>query len=131
MKKHLQALLIGLVLIAGMAGCAQVEETPPPTETTTPLVETETATATVQPTDTSQPPLVILLAPAQGWGEDHTAVEQAAVSRGLLFEVRQEMTLGDAPQNLRTVVSFGNNPGLEELISGLPQVQFLVVGGEA
>lgn len=126
MRKHLQALCIGLVLVAGIAGCAQVEEPPPPTETAAPLVET--ATATVQPTETSQPPLVILLAPAQGWGEDHTAVEQAAVSRGLLFEVRQEMTLEDAPQNLRAVVSFGSIPGLDVLISGLPQVQFLALG---
>ena len=127
MKKNIQVFWMSLILIAGLAGCGQAEELPPPpTETTAPMIET--AIPTVQPTDTSQPPMVVLLSPAQGWGEDHTAVEQAANARGLVLDIRQEMTLEEAPQNLRAVVSFGNLPGLEGLISGLPQVQFLVLG---
>ena len=126
MKKNMQILWMSLILIAGLAGCGQVvEPPPPPTETIAPLIET--ATFTVQPTDTSQPPTVVLLSPAQGWGEDHAAVEQAAAARGWVLDVRQEMSVDEAPQNLRAVVSFGNQPGLEGLIGGLPQVQFLVL----
>lgn len=127
MKKNMQVFWMSLVLIAGLAGCGQAEELPPPpTETTAPMIET--ATPTVQPTDTSQPPTVVLLSPAQGWGDDHTVVEQAVTARGLILDVRQGMALEEAPQNLRAVVSFGNLPGLDGLISGLPQVQFLVLG---
>ena len=125
--KKIQVLWISLILIAGLAACGQAEELPPPpTETTAPLMETPTFT--VLPTDTSQPPTVVLLSPAQGWGEDHAAVEQAVVSRGLVLDVRQGMSLEEAPQNLRAVVSFGNMPGLDGLISGLPEVPFLVIG---
>ncbi len=39
------------------------------------------------------------------------------------------MTLEETPPNLQVVVSDGNQPGLGEMISGLPQVQFIVLGG--
>ncbi|HSG24556.1 MAG TPA: hypothetical protein VLA32_00445 [Anaerolineales bacterium] len=127
MKKNMRVLWMSLILIAGLAGCGQSEELPPPpTETTAPLIET--MTSTVQPTDTSQPPMLVLLSPAQGWGDNHALVEQAAAARGLVLDVRQGMSLEEAPQNLRAVVTFGNMPGLDGLISGLPQVQFLVLG---
>jgi len=126
MKNITRILWISFLVITSLAACAQQDETVLPTDTTVPLVET--STPTTQPTETSQPPLVVMLSPAQGWGDDHAAVEQAALARGMAFEVRQDLTVADAPQNLQLVVSFGEMPGLADLISGLPQVQFFVLG---
>jgi len=126
MKNKTGILWISLLIFMLLAGCAQQTETVPPTNTAAPLIETSTPTQ--PPTQTSLPPVVVLLAPAQGWGEDHAVVEQAAQARGLVLDVRQEMTVEQAPQNLQAVVCFGEMPGLSELIAGLPQVQFVVLG---
>lgn len=121
--------ILGIIfLLIWIAGCSLQQEDPavPPTEMSAPLVATETPLPL--PTETNQPGLVVLLAPAQGWGEQHSLVEQAALERGLAFEIRQEMSVADAPLNLKAVVSFGKAPGLEALVTGFPEVQFVAVG---
>jgi len=110
----------------GLVGCSQQTEPVLPTDTTVPFIETETPTQ--QPTETDLPGLVVLLSPDQGGEEYQVKIEEAATARGLAFEVRQGMTLEEAPQNLRAVVSLGKMSGLEGLISSLPEVQFVVLG---
>jgi hypothetical protein len=121
-------LWISFLFIVGLVGCSQQTEAVLPTDTPVPLVETETPAP--QPTETDLPGLVVLLSQDQNGGEHQVKVEEAAAVHGLAFEVRQGMTVEESPQNLQAVVSLGEMPGLEGLISSLPGVQFVVLGAQ-
>lgn len=122
--------LFGIVLIAVLAGCgAQNGDA-------TPILPSETA-APLPPTDTPQvasetpemPGVVILLSPAQGWGEEQAMVESAVTASGLMLETRQELSVENAPANLQMVVMFGAPANVSDLAAGLPEVTFVGVGG--
>lgn len=123
-------LLFSLIFTIGLAACGAQNgaETPlPPTDSAAPPVPTDTAFI---PTDTPEAlGIVVLLTPAQGWGENYSAVESAVISLGLTLDVRQELTVESAPTNLQMVVMFGAPGNVNDLTAGLPGVKFVGVGG--
>ncbi|MEJ2759789.1 MAG: hypothetical protein P8046_15025 [Anaerolineales bacterium] len=99
------------------------------TDTSPPIEQTATPSPTIEVVE--QPGLVILLASAQAdqarLGEILPTIQEAASRHGLTFEQRESLSLDAVPENLKLVISFSAIEGLQQLIDGLPQVQFVAV----
>jgi hypothetical protein len=133
MKMSTKTRWAGLLLIFWLVSCSQQAEPVLSTETPAPLIETNTPF--VQPTDTSQPGLVILVAP-ENVNLDRVAevvaqVEQSAAARGYRFEIRRDLTPENIPAGLKLVVALSTVDGMSELAAALPQVQFVLIGGDS
>ncbi len=136
MKNHVHRRIILMMFLLGglLGGCSQaVEETPPAvTDTITPVEQPVTPSPTIE--EVEQPGLMVLLASAQAdqsrVGDVSALVQQASSSHGLVFEQRENLSVESAPENLRVVVSIPPVEGLQALIDGLPQVQFVAVDAQ-
>ncbi len=125
---------LGMVLSA----CRSVSPTSQPILTTVPLTSTATLQAspsadpTQAPTETQVAPLAVLLAPV---GSDpvlaeslRSGLEEPITQAGLRWETRTE--LDPLEPGLSLVIALPPDPGIAELASQAPQVQFVTVGME-
>jgi hypothetical protein len=121
-------LLAMLLLILSACSLSALDETATPL----PLTSTTAPDPVVTPeTPVPAAGVVVLLTPAQGWGEDHAAVEAEVTTRGLVLDVRQEMAPTDAPENLRAVVLFDDAPDAAALLAAFPDIPFLSAFGSS
>jgi hypothetical protein len=120
-----------------LPACRSVSPTSQPV-LTVPITSTATlqafpsATPTQSPTETQPAPLAVLLAPV---GSDpvlaesiHSALEEPITQAGLRWETRTE--LDPQEPGLSLVIALPPDPGISELASQAPQVQFVTVGME-
>lgn len=131
-RYHFQWLFI-IILVNSilLASCNHSTQTPttPPTE----YILQPTQTQTLTPTETPQPPLVVLLAPPSS---DSTLVEQLqalvaelAAHSNLRFEVLQTISVSDFNnQDIELAFILPPDPGIGELAAAMPHTQFVAVG---
>lgn len=142
-KKVVCLLVLGLILITGMAACQPQTKPASPTTTiaasgSTPgVLETPVkppvseATQTLTPTRTPVP-VALLLAPP---GSD-TALAQSVetvlaaplAQAGLTLQVVSSLTINELNENLRLVIGLPPDAGMQALAAAAPQVQFLAIG---
>lgn len=101
-----------------------------PVDETPTLQAAASVTPTQLPTETQEPALAVLLAPA---GSDPTQAESLRstlegpiTQAGLRWEVRSDLNPVEA--GLRLVIALPPDPGIADLASTAPQVQFVAVG---
>lgn len=120
--------VISLVLL----GCSDND----PVETTGPTLEEAatalpTGTATLEPTETPQSGLVVLLAPPGASAELADALQgiltDLASQAGLRFQFRQSLSQVEL-ENAQVVVVLSPDPGVTALAESAPDIQFLAVG---
>lgn len=122
-----------LVILLGCNSASTEISTPGalPAETDAPLV---TSVATDMPTATPTAPagLVILLIPAEADEQQaatlQTMLAELAAQEGLRFETRQAVQPGELDTSVRLVVVLAPDPGVQNLASASPAIQFLAVG---
>jgi hypothetical protein len=125
--------MIPLVMV--LSACRSVSPTSQPIRTV-PVISTATlqapasATPAQVPTETQPAPLAVLLAPV---GSDpvlaeslSAALEEPITQAGLRWEMRTE--LDPQEPGLMLVIALPPDPGIAELASQAPQVQFVTVG---
>jgi hypothetical protein len=135
-QRFIKIIHLGMIffLWIGLAGCnspSPIEPTEPPVLETSPAA-LPTATATMAPTPTAQPPLVILFAPQ---GSDPAQLEglQAVLTDltakdGLRFETRKEIVEGGIDESVQLVVVLPPYPEIAQLAALYPQTNFLAIG---
>jgi hypothetical protein len=123
-----------VLVFIGLVGCNSSPTTVPtetPVPTTNP-VGIPTATQTLTPTATSEPSLVILLAPP---GSDLSQLEELqpvldklASESGMRLETRKEIVEGGINLSVKLVVVLPPYQGLSDLALRFPETNFLAVG---
>ena len=124
MKARFTILFIVLALTLAACGGSEtpvvVVDTPIPTET---VVDAPILTAT--PTV----PLAVLVLPADMDTETsnlyQTTVYDLTQASGMRFQLRNTFTLSDIEPGLKIVIVFPPDPGIVEIASSAPDVQFL------
>jgi hypothetical protein len=116
-------LMVGLVLTA-CAGANEPAASPTPIPTDTPIVP---------PTLTPTPavPLAVLVLPADMDTETSDIYQKTVYdltqASGMRFQVRNSFTLADLEPGLKIVIALPPDPGIMELASAAPDVQFLTI----
>lgn len=126
-------LVIFGILVAGifLASCNLSPQTP--TITPTEIVILPTVTQTAAPTETPQPPLVVLLAPISSDQNlaDHlkTLLSELATQADLRFQVEQTLSADDFNANdIKVIFVLPPDPGVSAMAAESPQTQFVAVG---
>ena len=136
MRRLIKIIHLGMIffLWIGVAGCnpsSTVEPTEPPVLETSPAA-LPTATSTMVPTPTTQPPLVILLVPPGSdsvqLGELQAVLADLTSRDGLRFETRKEIIEGGIDESVQLVVILPPYPEIVELAALYPQTNFLAIG---
>jgi hypothetical protein len=129
MKNAQRSLLLLLLISLLLAGCNLAGET---NDNVGPIATETTAVVTTAPTETTAPPVMILLA---GPDSDPTKLNEAvsvmgtlATENGMVFEHRQILAAESAPDNLGLVVVLPPANGLQELAAAQPAARFLALG---
>lgn len=116
-------IVVGIVLTA-CAGANGPDASPTPIPTDTPLVP-----PTLTPTPTV--PLAVLVLPAEMDTETSEIYQKTVYdltqASGMRFQVRNSFTLADLEPGLKVVVALPPDPGIVELASAAPDVQFLAI----
>lgn len=120
-----------LIVLIFLAGCNLTGNVTPsePAATTLPVTEAPTELASATPGT----PLAILIIPVDMAQEQsnlyQTTINELAQASGFRFQVRNSLSSAEIEleSNLKIVVAFPPDPGLAELASAAPQVQFLGV----
>ncbi|MBN1537076.1 MAG: hypothetical protein JW908_10125 [Anaerolineales bacterium] len=114
-----------------LTGCDPITQTA--TATSTEIVLPPTATSTIAPSETPQPPWVVLLAPS---GADAALIEDLqilledrAAQAGFRFEVVQTLSPDDFfTQDIKVVFVLPPDPGVSILAAAAKQTQFVAIG---
>ena len=120
-----------LIVLIFLAGCASTGNKTPTETASTALPPTEAPTDVV--TATPGTPLAILIIPIDLPQEQsnlyQTILSDLAQASGMRFQVRNSLSSAEIEleSNLKVVVAFPPDPGLEELANAATQVQFLGV----
>ena len=120
-----------IILLIFLTGCALSGNNTPTEPATTGLPPTEAATNVA--TATPGNPLAILIIPVDMPQEQsnlyQTTLNDLAQTSGMRFQVRNSLSSAEIEleTNLKVVVALPPDPGLTELASAAPQVQFLGV----
>jgi hypothetical protein len=121
-----------LIVLFLLAGCTIGGNKTPAVPTASDLPASETPTETAA-TATPGTPLVILVLPGNMDQEQsnlyQTTINDLAQASGMRFQVRNSLSSAEIEleTNLKIVVALPPDPGLAELASAAPQVQFLGV----
>jgi hypothetical protein len=120
-----------LVLLLLLAGCVLPGAKTPTDSAPTSLPATAEPTQVLTPTPGT--PLAILVIPADMPQSEsnlyQTTINELAQASGLRFQLRNSLSSAEIVQepSLKVVVAFPPDPGLTELASAAPQVQFLAI----
>jgi hypothetical protein len=116
-------IVVGL-LVSACAGTNDPAASPTSIPTDTPVVP---------PTPTSTPtvPLAVLVLPVEMDTESseiyQKTVYDLSQASGMRFQLRNSLTLADLEPGLKVVVAFPPDPGIVELATAAPDVQFLTI----
>jgi hypothetical protein len=95
---------------------------------TLPLAPTDT----IQPTATQTPPEALLIVPPGAEATEMEALQsklkELASQDGLLFKMREQISVSDLGENVRLAVVLGPDPGIQSLAQANPDIQFLALG---
>lgn len=123
--------IVSLLCLSLSACTAALPGTATPAIATGTAIPASTPTPALPPTDTPQPPLVVLLAPPGGDASLSDAIRaplQGLVNQaGFRFQELPELSNAVLADDLRLVVALAPDPGLEKLAADHPQTQFLGV----
>jgi len=132
LSKYIFVVVVMSIVSLVLLGCSDND----PLETTVPTLEEAatalpTGTATLEPTETPQSGLVVLLAPP-GARADLADILQGiltdlAAQADLRFQVRQSLAQAEM-ENVQVVVVLSPDPGVTALAESAPDTQFLAVG---
>ncbi|HCC78605.1 MAG: hypothetical protein A2X25_09825 [Chloroflexi bacterium GWB2_49_20] len=120
-----------LILLLFLTGCTLPGAKTPTESGPTSALPTTAPTEVLTPTPGT--PLAILVIPASMPRQQadlyQTTINDLAQASGLRFQVRNSLTIAEIEleSNLKIVVAFPPDPGLTDLASAVPQVQFLGV----
>jgi hypothetical protein len=126
--------LIAIIIISAnivLASCSRSTQTVTPTSTE--IILPPTPTQTTVPSETPQPPLVVLLAPPSSdpvISENlQNKLTDLAAQAGLRFQVVQSMAVTDfSSQAIKLAFVLPPDPGIGEIATTAPQTQFVAIG---
>ena len=135
--KRIAVIFLDLVILLSLLALAACRATTPgpitdPEALTPSPPATQPATDIPTPSPTVQPAQVILLAPAGSDPGDMLALQnvlgELAAQDGLEFETRTDLAAPEFGSGVRLVVAMPPDPGIANLATANPQIQFLAVG---